>query len=289
MTTIACVQYAIENLATWQDYVHKVTQIVLGAKENGAQLVLMPEYAGIEVITKTVDNDAQLFEEIQHLLPLYLALFQELAKTYQLYIQSGTILVKTQPGRYANRAYFFSPNGDYGYQDKINLVTNEHQNKLITPGDSQTIFDTELGLIGIAVCYDSEFPELIRNYSKAGVKLILVPSYTASMHSFNRVYFSCKARALENQCYLAMSCMVGEVKFGQDLDDLVGQATIFTPIDVGFKADGILAQGNMNQTNTIIEKISFRKIEQVRAHGEVRNFNDFVNSKNTYEVLTQKL
>ncbi len=286
MINVAAFQYKIESYLNWGAYTSKTVKLIVEAKEKGAQLVALPEYAGIEIVEKAVTTDLALYQQIQTLLPKYIELYQHLANKHQIYIQPGSILVKNDNDKYHNRAYFFGPQGAYGFQDKLNLVSDEHNKGLLERGIKQTIFETAFGLIGIAICYDCEFPELIRNFTKAGVRLILVPSYTPSQHSFKRVYYSCKARALENQCFVVMSSAVGHVSFGEDLENLVGQANIFTPIDVGFNSDGILSQGPMNESYALIEKLSFRKIDQVRKHGQVKNYNDFMKLNHVSNLTT---
>ncbi len=274
MIKIAGAQYAIELLSDWQAFTSKVETVVSKAKDDGAQLLLLPEYCGIEVTPNQTNGDLALFKDIQPWLPRYLEFYQQLAKQYQMYIQPGTIMVETANHQFNNRAYFFSPSGNYGYQDKMQLVVSEKSETLLQGGTSQTLFKTSIGLIGIAVCYDSEFPEIVRNLANKGAKLILVPSYTPSMRSFLRVYHCCHARAIENQCYVLMASAIHNVYFGGVTENLVGQVNLFSPIDEGFPENGILAQGLINESATIVGSISYEKLEHVRKHGQVLNFND---------------
>lgn len=274
MITIAAAQYVIQSSLDWKNFTKKQTHLAMQAKLNGAQLLLLPEYAGIETANETAANDLTLFTQIQVMLPRYLEFFQQLAIDSQLYIQPGTILVHASERRFYNRAYFFSPNGTYGYQDKLQLVASEASDQLLVTGSLQTLFKTALGTIGIAVCYDSEFPEVIRNLTMQGAQLILVPSYTPSLKSFHRVFYSCRARAIENQCFVLMSSAIGKVNFGGDIEELQGQANLFSPIDEGFPDNGIISQGTMNHEEIIVGHCDYDKLEQVRASGQVHNFND---------------
>lgn len=273
MITVAAAQYAIQSSLTWQSFTKKQVSLAMQAKLQGAQLVLLPEYAGIE-IANMASNDLTLFTQMQVMLPRYLEFFQQLAVNSELYLQPGTILVQASDRRFYNRAYFFSPNGTYGYQDKLQLVANEVSDELLVTGSLQTLFKTPLGLIGIAVCYDSEFPEIVRNLTMQGAQLILVPSYTPSLKSFHRVFYSCRARAIENQCFVLMSSAIGKVTFGADVEELNGQANIFSPIDEGFPDNGIISQGTMNTEEIVVGNCDYDKLETVRAKGQVQNFKD---------------
>ncbi|MCS5710602.1 nitrilase-related carbon-nitrogen hydrolase [Candidatus Berkiella aquae] len=274
MIIVATTQYAIESALTWEQFIAKHQALVKEAKSHHAQLLLLPEYMGIEVSGKSPAIDLELFQDMQYRLPHYLNFFQQLAIDNQLYIQPGTIMVEVSPQRFANRAYFFSPSGSYGYQDKLQLTASEKSDHLFMPGTLQTLFKTTLGLVGIAVCYDSEFPEIVRNLTLAGAKLILVPSYCPSLTSLHRVYFSCRARALENQCYVLTSHAVSQVKFGNAVETLSGQVGLFGPVDQGFPVDGIIVQGKLNHIEMILGQLDFAKLDEIRTYGQVQNFLD---------------
>lgn len=274
MIKIAACQYRLDPSLDWSEYTQKIERLIQEAKATDAQLVLLPEYAGIEIAENNFDEDGALFSHLQMLLPQYLAFYQTLADQYGLYIQPGTIVAADSSHYFRNRAYFFGPNGKYHYQDKLHFVSSEKENNLLQPGEKQTLFKTALGAIGIAVCYDSEFPEVVSKLVQQGAMLILVPSYTPGIKSFHRVFYACRARAIENQCYIMMSCAVGNVKFSDSHHQLIGQANIFSPIDDGFPDDGILCQGAMNEVKTISGIISYEKLQHVRQYGQVRNFQD---------------
>lgn len=274
MFTVATTQYAIESALDWKRFTEKQLTLAKNACAQQAKLLLQPEYAGIEIATGNATNDLTLFMQIQLMLPRYIAFFQQLAMDYQLYIQPGTIVVEGASRQFHNRAYLFSPNGDFGFQDKLQLTTNEQADAILQPGNTQTLFKTALGTLGIAICYDSEFPEYVRNLVRQGAKLILVPSYTPSLQSFHRVFYACRARALENQCYILTSSVVGHVTFGQDKEVLHGQANLFTPIDEGFPEDGILSQGQRDQVEMVFGDIDYAKVDHVRTKGQVLNFID---------------
>ncbi len=274
MFTVATTQYTIESALDWKRFTEKQTTLAKNASEQQAKLLLLPEYAGIEIAPGNAANDLTLFMQIQLMLPRYIAFFQQLAMDCQLYIQPGTIMVETSPRQFHNRAYLFGPKGDFGFQDKLQLTSNEQAEAILQPGNTQTLFETSLGMLGIAICYDSEFPELVRNLVLQGANLILVPSYTPSLQSFHRVFYACRARALENQCYVLTSSVVGHVTFGQDKEVLHGQANLFTPIDEGFPEDGSLSQGQRDQVEMVFGDIDYAKLEHVRTKGQVHNLRD---------------
>lgn len=274
MIRIACCQYEIETLPNWQDYKRKIEELVANAKKENVTILLMPEYAGIEAACNKFDTEDELFSALQSLIPKYIELYRKLAQRHQIYIQAGTIMEKVDSGSYANRAYFFSPNGAYEYQDKIQLTETEKNSNLFHHGDHQKIFETSFGKIGIAICYDSEFPEIIRRFVQHDVSIILVPSYTTTLAGYNRVFLSCRSRAIENQCYLAISYVISKVDISVEIENTYGKAAILGPIDTGFPNDGILAQGTMNKPMLVIGDVALEKLNWIRENGQVLNYKD---------------
>ncbi len=271
---IATTQYQLDQLTDFSAYENKIETLVKSAKDQQADLLLLPEYAGMDLTQWNNNNLLDQFNHIQTLLEKYIALFQTLAKKYELYIQPGSLPVKANQNLFYNRAYFFSPNGNYGHQDKIQLTQSEVQTKLITSGNTINIFQTHLGPIAIAICYDAEFPTLVNQLVNAGANLIVVPSCTDSLWGFHRVHFSCRARALENQCFVANSCLVGSYDDTDFVDMNVGAAGIYTPLDIGFPDDGVITLGKLNEVQMLVGEIDYSQLEVVRAQGQVRNLLD---------------
>lgn len=274
MIKIASCQYQMELLPDWQQYQRKIEEIVEQAKTQDVQLLLLPEYAGTEIACKKFKTEVELFDYLQPLIKKYLDFYQILAKQFNMYIQPGTIIEKIAPAHFVNRAYLISPNGVIGYQDKLQLTEFEKTIPVLKQGEQQTLFDTSFGKIGIAICYDSEFPEYTQKLVHAGAMLILVPSYTSSLAGYHRVSLCCRARAIENQCYIAVSYVVNKVDLSGNAENTFGQAAIFGPADNDFPDDGVVALGDMNRKQLITADISFEKIIQVRKNGQVHNFED---------------
>lgn len=231
--------------------------------KQGVNLVLFPECAGNEIISFAP------FKTFPEWLPSYITLFQSLSYHYQIYLCAGTQLVQTDRGVF-NRSYFFSPYQKYSYQDKCILTPYEVTEEVLSQGNTQRLFETKWGKLGICVCYDIEFPHLVKHLIDKGATLILVPSYTSTMHGFYRVFNSCRARALENQCFVIQSTLVGKT----DVEIAYGSAAICSPIDSGFPEDGLLALGTQNQIEEVIADLDFQQLEYVRAHGQTLNFKD---------------
>lgn len=278
---ITIVQYEIEQLPHWQAYEDKIVRIIEQAKEQDVNLLTMSEYAGLELASWNPNKLAQQFEHIQKLLGQYQQLFLALAQQYQLYIQPGSLPVKGKDGYYRNRAFLFSPDGKIAYQDKIFLTPFERKIQLFRPGTELNVVETSFGKIGITISYDCEFPLLAKRLVASGVNLILVPCCTEKFSGLTRVSISSRARAIENQCYVAQSCLIGKVSWCDIIDINAGQSGIYSPVDIGFPEDGILAQAQLNTPMSIHAELTWSKLEHARQHGEMSNFLDMQNNLNS--------
>jgi predicted amidohydrolase len=276
---IATAQYDISFLESWQQYQEKAERWVIEASEQGAKILLFPEYASMELASlfgkEIYSSLSKQLAAMQALHNDYLDLFRELAKKYQCIIQAGTFPVKMDSGAYRNRAYLFMPSGQFDYQEKLMMTRFENEQWLIQKGEELRCFNTEYGKIAINICYDSEFPMLARKQVEAGANLILVPSCTDTVAGYHRVKIGCQARALENQCYVVQSTLVGNAPWSEAVDVNIGAAAVYTPVDRGFPDNGILAEGKLNTVQWVIAEVSLSACGTVREQGQVFNYRDW--------------
>ena len=146
----------------------------------------------------------------------------------------------------------------------------------ISPGCQLRVFDTVLGCIGIAICYDSEFPLLVRALCEAGAEIILIPSCTEFLSGYHRVRTAAQARALENGCVTIQSTVVGEALWSPAVDRNTGMAGIFVPPDHQFSVSGVVADGSHGHSKWITASVSLGQLRHVRATGEMRNTHDWL-------------
>ena len=279
MPKIACAQYDISFLETWSNFEAKTRRWVKAAAEHKADILLFPEYAAMELASlfpKAVyaSLSGQL-EALQTLLPDYLQLFSDLAGEHRVYIQAGTFPVLHACGEYRNHAYFFTPQGETDFQEKLTMTRFEKEHWHIARGLDIKVFDTVFGKLAINICYDSEFPHYARQQAEQGALLILVPSCTDTQAGYYRVRIGCQARALENQCYVAQASLVGNAEWSEAVDVNCGAAAIYTPVDRGFPDNGILAIGEYNQPQWVYAELDLAAIDRVRAEGQVFNYRDW--------------
>ena len=171
--------------------------------------------------------------------------------------------------RPVNRARLFAPNGKIGVQDKQIMTRFERDVWGVVGGGPLRLFETELGLIGVLICYDAEYPLLGRALSEA--QLLLVPSCTEAQTGYWRVRIGAMARALEAQCISVMASTVGDAPWSEAVDTNRGAGGVFGPPDTGFPATGVLAEGPLDQPGWTYATCDPDRVAAVRADGVVLN------------------
>jgi predicted amidohydrolase len=240
---------------------------------------VFPEYFSMELTSlfpEDVRGDlAKQLAEMQSVLPDFLTLYGDLAQQQGIYLLAGSFPVRVADGSYRNRAHLFRPDGTMSFQDKLMMTRFENEHWGISRGDEIRVFDTEYGRIGVAICYDSEFPMIARKQVELGANLVLVPSCTDTLAGYYRVRIGCQARALENQCYVVQSPTVGEAPWSQAVDVNIGAAAVYTPVDYGFPDDGVLAIGELNRSQWVYADLDPASIPKIRETGQVFNYRDW--------------
>ena len=274
---VAVAKYPIEAPRSFAEFAEKQSRLLAEAARARAEIVVLPEYLSLELAASfdaTVSGSLPAsLRAIQDYRGQWLELFSGLARAHRLHLVAGTFLL-AQGARYRNRSDWFTPDGQHGWQDKLQLTGFEKATGVIEPGDALTVFDAGQCRAGIAVCYDSEFPLPVRAQYEAGARLLLVPSCTDTVAGATRVRVGCLARALENRLFVAQSVTAGEAAWSPALDVNTGEAAIYAPMDVGLPADGLLAQTNGEQVWAVAD-LDFAALEASREQAQVANDRDW--------------
>jgi len=273
---LASAQFPVSEPKSWDEYADQVSAWVADAANHGAQLLLFPEYAAMSLAalfdsTTRADLDKQV-SAMQSLREDYLALHSTLAQKHGVHIVAGSFPWKLDDGRVVNRAFFCAPSGRSSWQDKQIMTRFERESWNISSGEGLRVFRTALGTIAINICYDCEFPLLARAQCEAGAQLLLVPSCTDTLAGYHRVRVGAQARALENQCIVVQSPLVGTAPWSAAVDVNIGKAAVYGPPDYGFPDDGVIAQGTLNLAVWIYADVNLQEITKVRESGQVLNY-----------------
>lgn len=274
MIRLAACQYAIELHTTWAAYAEHLQSLC--AEAVGAQLLLLPEYAGL-VLSGQLPSEQRSdlkgsIAGIQPLIEPWLALCEGIARRWGIYLQPGSLPVLETDGRYRNRAWLFGPDGVLGYQDKLIMTRFEREQWDIAAGEGLKVFDTALGQLGILICYDNEFPLLARYLAERGADLILAPSCTDTEAGYHRVRIGAQARALENQIAVLQSPTVGMAPWSPALDENIGRAGLFVPPDYGMPSNGVIAESAElcpDGSRWLLGEVDLEEVRRVRREGQV--------------------
>jgi predicted amidohydrolase len=275
---IAAAQYPLDILPTLGACRDKLARWVAEAVGEGAQLLVFPEYGAMEYAAPagaTVASDlAASLAAVSDALHDMDAAHAELARRHGVHILAASGPSARAGGRTVNAARLFSPAGKAGVQEKL-ITTPFERDWGISGGTALRVFDTALGRIGVAICYDSEFPLLVRAQAEAGAEIVLVPSCTEFVSGYHRVRTAALARALENTCVSVLSPTVGDAPWSPAIDRNAGAAGVFVPADHGFSETGVLAEGTLNRPQWVHAGVDLECLRKLKSSGEMRNAADW--------------
>lgn len=277
---VAAAQYPIGQPASLADWEQKIAEWVASGANTGAELLVFPEYAAIEqaaAFGPDVYNDlGATLDAVAKEAGARVALHTELARKHRVHILVGSGPVRKADGRYVNAAQLVTPSGLVGEQEKI-IMTPFERDWGISAGGPLRVFETAIGTFGIAICYDSEFPLLVRALAEAGAEVLLVPSCTERISGYYRVRTGSVARALENTIATVQSPTVGDALWSPAVDRNAGAAGIYVPSEHGVADNGVLAEGRLNEPQWVSATINLGALRRVKSTGEMRNFADWSN------------
>lgn len=132
------------------------------------------------------------------------------AKEYGIYLIGGSMPERDQQGKIYNTSYVFDRHGrQIGKHRKAHLFDIDvkggqsfRESDTLTAGNSDTVFDTEFGKMGVMICFDIRFPEMSRLMANEGAKVIFVPAAFNMTTGPAHWEISFRTRALDNQVYM---------------------------------------------------------------------------------------
>jgi len=124
------------------------------------------------------------------------------------------------------------------------------------------------------ICYDVEFPELSRLLADEGIDILFVPFLTDTQNGYSRVRHCAQARAIENECYVAIAGSVGNLPKVHNMDIQFAQSMVFTPCDFAFPSNGIKAEATPNAEMILLADVDLDLLRELNKAGSVRNLQD---------------
>ena len=279
---LGTVQWRMRAFKSMEELLHQVEFFVDALAGYNADIVLFPELFNAPLLW-------HYDQQNPHLAMRSLAEYTErirdemlsMAVSYNINIVAGS-LPALDDGKLLNVSYLCRRDGTWDSQQKLHITPDESEYWGLQGGEGLKIFQTDVGKIGILVCYDIEFPELARLLADKGMKILLTPFWTDTKNGYLRIRRCAQARAIENEIYVAISGSVGNLPKVENMDIQYSQSAIFTPSDFAFPHDAIAAETTPNTEMTLIADIDLDLLKELRNHGSVQNLKS--RRKDLYEI-----
>jgi predicted amidohydrolase len=218
---------------------------------------------------------AQFTEEITNRL-------SQFSISYNINIISGS-MPEVVDDKLDNVGYLCRRDGSVERFEKLHITPDEARVWGMQHGNKLQTFDTDCGKIGILICYDAEFPELSRLLADEGMDILFVPFLTDTQNGYSRVRHCAQARAIENECYVAIAGSVGNLPNVDNMDIQYAQSAVFTPCDFSFPSSGIKAEATTNTEMILVADVDISLLRELHSFGAVKNLKD--RRKDFYNVI----
>ncbi len=199
--------------------------------------------------------------------------FSEFSISYNINIITGS-MPEIKDSNLYNVGYLCRRDGSLERYEKIHVTPDETKVWGMQGGSGLKTFDTDCGKIGILICYDSEFPELSRLLAEDGMDILFIPFLTDTQNGYSRVRHCSQARAIENECYVALAGSVGNLPNVHNMDMQYAQSVVFTPCDFAFPTNGIKAEAVANSEMVLIADVDIDLLTELNKFGSVTNLKD---------------
>lgn len=196
---IALIQ--INSSSNVEENLNKIEKLVKEASQN-AELIILPEHA--DAIGKCDNDYAQTINGKS------VSFYKELAKDCSVYLHIGSFAEEGIENKPYNTSLLISPNGEVlAKYSKLHLFdvelpdgTGVRESNGATAGDEIVVAKTDLGNIGLSICYDLRFSELYRKMALMGADMFVVSANFTAQTGKHHWKPLLQARAIENGCYV---------------------------------------------------------------------------------------
>jgi predicted amidohydrolase len=270
------------GLIQWQMRLYKDFAELMGQAEYFIDAVsayrsdfaLFPEFFNAPLMAEHNHLlESEAIRELAKYTPTIVQRFSELAISYNINVITGS-MPELKDGLLYNAGYLCRRDGSTERYEKLHITPDEAKVWGMQGGSEIKTFETDCGKIGVLICYDSEFPELSRILAEEGMDILFVPFLTDTQNGYSRVRHCSQARAIENECYVAIAGSVGNLPKVNNMDIQFAQSMVFTPCDFSFPANGIKAEATTNTEMILIADVDISLLRELNQFGSVRNLKD---------------
>lgn len=250
---IAVAAYPIDWHNRWNEYVGKLRLWVRTGVEGGAQLLVFPEFAALELASLAGEDNAgdpaRAAEALTARIKDVDDLHASLAREFGAVILAGSGPMRDRDGAVHNRARIFAPDGRRAAFDQGTPPAPLRDVWGVVPGSAAGIFDTALGPVGVLIGADLLQPEAARDLAAAGARLLLAPVLADTADTAAALHAAAAARAAETGATVAVAAALGPAGWLPGLGKVTGAAAVHGP-------GGPLAEGKADSPGWVRAALS---------------------------------
>jgi predicted amidohydrolase/GNAT superfamily N-acetyltransferase len=283
---VGLVQWEMRRADAIDEFAEQIEFFVDAVSSFQADFVLFPEFINAPLMKQFNDlAESQAIRKLAEYTEGLVGRYTQLAISYNTNIITGSMPLFDN-GKLYGVCYLCRRDGTTDSYRKIQISPGEALHWGMVGGDDLRIMETDSGRIGILISDDIEYPELARLYADKGAEILFVPFSTPTQNDFQRIKVCAQARAIENECYVAIAGCVGNLPTVSNMDIQFAQSAVFSPSDFAFPTDSTIAEATPNTEMTVLADCNLDLLKEVHRLGSSRNLLDRRND--LYQVIWKK-
>ena len=283
---LGLVQWQMRNYKNMEELLTQAEFFLDAVSAYRCDFALFPEFFNAPLMADFNHMDApEAIRELAKFTHKIRDEFSAFAVSYNINIITGS-MPELNEGLLYNTGFLCRRDGSTDSYRKIHITPDETKVWGMVGGNRLQTYDTDCGKIGILICYDVEFPELSRILALDGMNILFVPFLTDTQNGYSRVRYCARARAIENECYVAISGCVGNLPKVQNMDIQFAQSVVFTPCDFAFPTNGVKSQATPNTEMILVSDVDLDLLKELHNYGSVRNLKD--RRTDLYDIVIHK-
>lgn len=273
---LGLIQWQMRTYAGMEDLMDQVEYFIDSVSGYRCDFALFPEFFNAPLMADYNHlSESDAIRELANHTKEIKERMSQLSISYNINIITGS-MPEVIRGKLYNVGYLCRRDGSIERFEKMHVTPDEAKVWGMVNGNGVQTFDTDCGKIGVLICYDVEFPELARLMATEdeGMDILFVPFLTDTQNGYSRVKLCAQARAVENECYVAIAGSVGNLPKVHNMDIQYAQSAVFTPCDFAFPSNGIKAEATPNTEMILVADVDIDMLRELHNFGAVRNLKD---------------
>lgn len=280
---LGLVQWQMRPYKNFDDLMQQAEYFVDTLSAYKSDFALFPEFFNAPLMAEFNHlSEADAIRELAKHTNRIVEEFSKLSISYNINIITGSLPELVGEVLY-NVGYLCKRDGSIERYEKLHVTPDEERVWGLKGGTQVKTFETDCGRIGILICYDVEFPELSRLLADEHMEILFVPFLTDTQNGYSRVRHCAQARAIENECYVAIAGSIGNLPNVHNMDIQYAQSMVLTPCDFPFPTNGIKSEATTNTEMIVICDVDLDLLRDLHNFGSVKNLKD--RRKDLYELI----